>query len=97
LKIIRLLATGEHNVTDIATALGLPAVNVSHHLHVLKVSRLIEGVKRGRFVWYALRAGLLEEAVAAGIPGEALNLGCCQIVMPLVGPTEQHPPNPKKC
>lgn len=85
LKIVRFLADGPHNVTEIADMLAVPAVNVSHHLHVLKVSRLIEGKKKGRFVWYALRSGVLEDAIAAGVPGEALNLGCCQLLLPLGG------------
>jgi DNA-binding transcriptional ArsR family regulator len=86
LKIVRFLAEGPHNVTEIVEMLTIPAVNVSHHLQVLKVSGLIQGKKKGRFVWYSLRAGVLEEAVKAGVPGDALNLGCCQIVLPLGGP-----------
>jgi DNA-binding transcriptional ArsR family regulator len=82
LKIVRFLADGPHNVTEIADKLAIPAVNVSHHLHVLKVSQLIQSTKKGRFVWYSLRPGVLE-AVRAGGPGEALNLGCCQILLPL--------------
>jgi DNA-binding transcriptional ArsR family regulator len=86
LKIVRFLADGPHTVTEIADMLAIPAVNVSHHLNVLKVSQLIQGKKKGRFVWYSLRSGVLEEAIAAGVPGETLNLGCCQIVLPLGGP-----------
>jgi DNA-binding transcriptional ArsR family regulator len=82
LKIVRFLADGPHNVTEIVEMLGIPAVNVSHHLTVLKHSRLIQSKKQGRFVWYSLRAGVLEEATQAGLPKEALNLGCCQIVIP---------------
>jgi DNA-binding transcriptional ArsR family regulator len=85
LRIVRLLADGERNVTQIIEAAGIPALNVSHHLTVLKTAGLIRGQKRGRFVWYALRPGVLEEVVAAGVPGEALNLGCCRIVLPLGG------------
>ena len=83
LKIVRFLADGPHNVTEIAGMLATPAVNVSHHLAVLKHARLIRGRKQGRFVWYGLQPGVLEEAVAAGVPGEALNLGCCRIELPL--------------
>ncbi|MDB5306012.1 MAG: nmtR 3 [Gemmataceae bacterium] len=83
LKIVRFLADGPHNVTEIADMLDVPAVNVSHHLTVLKHAGLIKGKKRGRFVLYALGAGVLEEAVEAGIPREALNLGCCRLELPL--------------
>jgi DNA-binding transcriptional ArsR family regulator len=85
LKIIRLLADGERNVTQIIEAVGVPALNVSHHLTVLKNAKLIRSDKRGRFVWYSLRAGVLEDAVEAGIPTEALNLGCCRIEFPPKG------------
>ena len=82
LKIVRFLADGPHNVTEIADMLAIPAVNVSHHLTVLKHARLIQSKKQGRFVWYSLRSGVLEEATGAGIPKEAINLGCCQILLP---------------
>jgi len=59
-----------------------PAVNVSHHLNVLRNSKLIRGKKHGRFVNYSLTPGLLEEAIEAGVPREALNLGCCKLELP---------------
>lgn len=80
LKIVRFLADGEQNVTTIAKMLKL--VNVSHHLTALKHAGLIRSKKQGRFVWYSLRLGVLEEAVDAGIPREALNLGCCKLELP---------------
>jgi DNA-binding transcriptional ArsR family regulator len=83
LKIVRFLSTGPHHVTDIAAMLGLPAVNVSHHLKVLEVSGLVEGTKRGRFVWYSLRPGVLERTPVEGDAADAINLGCCKILVPL--------------
>lgn len=83
LRIVRLLADGPRNVTEITTALAIKPLNVSHHLTVLKTAGLIEGRKKGRFVHYALRPGVLDDAVAAGVPEEALNLGCCRVVLPL--------------
>jgi DNA-binding transcriptional ArsR family regulator len=85
LKIVRFLADGPHNVTEIVEMLAIKAVNVSHHLTVLKHAGLIAGKKKGRFVLYSLRPGVLEEAVDAGVPAEALNLGCCRIELPLGG------------
>lgn len=83
LKIVRFLADGPQNVTAIAEMLRLKnVVNVSHHLSVLKNANLIRGKKNGRFVLYSLRPGVLEDAVEAGIPKDALNLGCCRIEMP---------------
>lgn len=88
LKIVRFLADGPHTVTEIAEMLDIPAVNLSHHLTVLKHAKLIRGKKKGRFVWYSLEAGVLDEVVGAGIPKDALNLGCCRIELPLGGGQE---------
>ncbi len=82
LKIVRLLADGPHNVTQIVNALKISPLNVSHHLTVLKHARLIRGEKHGRFVIYSLSDGVLHEVVEAGVPKESLDLGCCQIVLP---------------
>lgn len=82
LKIVRFLADGPHTVTEIVAMLGIPAVNVSHHLSVLRNARLIRGKKQGRFVHYSLSPGVLEEAVESGIPKDALNLGCCRLELP---------------
>ncbi len=82
LKIVRFLADQEHNVTEIAAMLEIPLVNVSHHLNVLRNSGLIEGRKDGRFVWYRLYEGVLADAVAAGVPREVLDLGCCRLELP---------------
>ena len=89
LKIVRFLAEGAHNVTEIANMLAIEAVNVSHHLNVLRQAKLILGKKSGRFVWYSLRSGVLDEVIEAGIPKGALNLGCCQLVMPNTGETSE--------
>ncbi len=83
LNIVRFLTDGPRTVTAIADMLGVPAVNVSHHLTVLKVAGLIAGDKRGRFVHYALKPGVLRAAVAAGVPEDTLDLGCCRLEMPL--------------
>jgi DNA-binding transcriptional ArsR family regulator len=93
LKIVRFLADGPHNVTEIAEMLDVAAVNVSHHLTVLKTAGLIGGKKKGRFVLYSLRPGVLEEAVKAGVPKDALNLGCCRIELPLGEPTRKNEAN----
>lgn len=82
LNIVRLLSDGARNVTEIIAALAIKPLNVSHHLSVLKNAGLIKGDKKGRFVWYALRPGVLEDAVGAGVPREALNLGCCKLELP---------------
>lgn len=93
LKIVRFLADGPHNVTEIAEMLDVAPVNVSHHLTVLKISGLIAGKKKGRFVLYSLRPGVLEDVVEAGVPKDALNLGCCRIQLPLGEPSQKNESN----
>src|SRR5262245_19608641 len=83
LKVVRFLVNGPHNVTEISQMLDIPVVNVSHHLSVLRHANLIRGRKKGRFVWYELVAGVLDEVIESGIPKEALDLGCCQLLLPL--------------
>ncbi|MFO0863163.1 MAG: metalloregulator ArsR/SmtB family transcription factor [Gemmataceae bacterium] len=61
LQIVRLLADGPHNVTQITEALKIPPLNVSHHLTVLKTAHLIQGEKKGRFVIYSLCDHVLNE------------------------------------
>lgn len=79
LKIVQLLGGGPHNVSQIAEAIDITPLNLSHHLTVLKHAALIKGAKRGRFVFYSLRPGVLQDAVAAGIPRQVLDLGCCEL------------------
>jgi DNA-binding transcriptional ArsR family regulator len=85
LRVIRVLADGPRNVSQIADAIGITPLNLSHHLAVLKHADLIRGKKHGRFVLYALTPGVLEDALEAGIPKEALNLGCCRLEIPAAG------------
>src|SRR5262249_34622717 len=80
LKIVRFLSDGPKNVTEIGAMLKTPVVNVSHHLTVLKHSGLVTSEKRGRFVFYALKEGVLQSDGSLAI--ERLDLGCCRLELP---------------
>jgi len=54
LELLELLAQCERSVDALATAMGLPIANVSHHLQVLRQSGLVVGRKEGLFVYYRL-------------------------------------------
>jgi DNA-binding transcriptional ArsR family regulator len=84
LKIVRFLRDGPKNVTEIAEMLRTPVVNVSHHLTVLKHSGLVNNKKRGRFVYYSLRDGVLQADGSLAI--EHLDLGCCRLELPMSEP-----------
>jgi DNA-binding transcriptional ArsR family regulator len=82
LRIVRVLRGGPRSVGEIADELGLPLVNVSHHLHVLKHARLVHSRKHGRYVLYSLPPGILQDD---GTATEHLDLGCCRLEIPKPG------------
>jgi DNA-binding transcriptional ArsR family regulator len=82
IKIIRFLRDGPHNVTEIAEMLKTPAVNVAHHMGVLRHANIVRGQKRGRFVYYSLKPGFLQSAERGDLGKEYLDLGCCRLEVP---------------
>ena len=72
LSILFLLTKGEHTVTNIAAALRVEIVNISHHLKLLKQAGLVTGERDGRMVIYSLigakvTGGLLELSHPSGV------------------------------
>lgn len=55
LLILYRLAQGPHHVGQLAEMLGVPMVNMSHHLGVLRQAGLLDDEKDGRRVVYHLR------------------------------------------
>jgi DNA-binding transcriptional ArsR family regulator len=78
IKIVRFLADGPHNVTEIAEMLRTLPVNVAHHMSVLRQADIVRSRKRGRFVYYSLTPGFHHTEEGA----EFLNLGCCRLEVP---------------
>lgn len=60
LQILGRLADRPHNVGELAKALELPMVNMSHHLGVMRQAGLLEDEKVGRRVIYKLRTEVAE-------------------------------------
>src|SRR5207245_1778606 len=54
LKILNYLRDGTKNVSELAEMLKAEIVNVSHHLGVLRETKLVQDEKKGRFVYYSL-------------------------------------------
>jgi rhodanese-related sulfurtransferase len=54
LELIELLAQRERTVDALASALGVPLANASHHLRALRSARLVETRNEGTFVFYRL-------------------------------------------
>jgi ArsR family transcriptional regulator len=68
LRILSLLASapdGEICVCDLVEPVGRSQPTVSHHLKILSEAGLIEGDKRGRWVWYRAVPDRLAELRAA--------------------------------
>lgn len=78
LRIISLLLEGERNVGEIATALDEEVVKISHHLGILRRSKILLATKQGRYMIYALHP---EVFIAPTGPNEELQLhfGCCHL------------------
>ncbi len=60
--ILAVLAAGAAPVGDLAARVGVPVVNMSHHLNVLHRAGILASVKRGRHVLYALDPALFTPA-----------------------------------
>ena len=67
LGILSLLAKGPKNVTALCKALGLKQATVSNHLGLLRMGRLVNGVRQGKAVVYTMdKANLKALALAVG-------------------------------
>ena len=79
IRIIECLRTGSKNVTELAQALEVEIVNVSHHLGVLRTAGLVEDVKDGRFVVYSLHPKIFH---SDSTKATYLDLGWCRVEIP---------------
>ncbi len=79
IRVIECLRTGSMNVTDLARALKVEIVNVSHHLGVLREAGLVEAVKDGRFVIYSLHPKVFQNDSSKAT---YLDLGWCRVEIP---------------
>jgi ArsR family transcriptional regulator len=68
LRVLSMLAAspeGEVCVCDFVEPLAKSQPTVSHHLRVLGDAGLVQGDRRGKWVWYSLNRGRLEELRSA--------------------------------
>ena len=68
LRVLSMLAAspeGEVCVCDFVEPLAKSQPTVSHHLRVLSDAGLVQGDRRGKWVWYSLNRGRLEELRSA--------------------------------
>ncbi|QDT93641.1 ArsR/SmtB family transcription factor [Gimesia algae] len=78
LRIVNLLRSGEFTVSDIAEFLETEVVTVSHHLQILKNSKIVSPRREGRYIYYRLHSELFQNCNESN---HYLDLGCCRIEM----------------
>lgn len=74
IRVIYELAKGSINVKELAKAMNVEMVNISHHLQKMRESALIESEKLGRFVFYKLSSAFRVEpdgTIVLSVPGLA--------------------------
>ena len=64
LDVVQALAGGERCVCDLVADLNLAQSRLSFHLKVMREAGLIEAREEGRWVYYRLRSGALEQLQA---------------------------------
>ena len=64
LEVVQALGGGERCVCELSQGLGLAQSRLSFHLKVMREAGLIEAREEGRWVYYRLRAGALEQLQA---------------------------------
>lgn len=80
LLILYRLGQAPHNVGELARLLGVPMVNMSHHLGVMRQAGLIEDEKDGRRVVYRLHPDLVVEPDHDGALA-TLAVGCYRLAI----------------
>ena len=66
-RIIAALTEGEMNVGTLAQVVGISESAVSHHMRHLRQMRLVRARKEGRFVYYALDDGHINDLYRCGL------------------------------
>lgn len=83
LRIVEMLVRGEHCVCDLQSGVGAYQSRLSFHLKKLKEAGLVSDRKVGRWVYYSLNPGVLEEVTAflrdasEAETGPCCAPGCC--------------------
>jgi DNA-binding transcriptional ArsR family regulator len=74
LRVVEALMDGPKHVNELNAKLKLEQSLLSHHLKVLRDSKLVSAERDGKAVLYSLSS-----KVAGKRSGRAIDLGCCRI------------------
>jgi ArsR family transcriptional regulator, cadmium/lead-responsive transcriptional repressor len=64
LHLLLILLEGEHNVSELVTAVGSSQGRVSIHLQCLRWCGFVTSERRGKYVYYRVRDGRVRELIA---------------------------------
>jgi len=80
LEIVRLLSHGERCVCELQKTIGAAQSRLSFHLRALKVAGLVTDRREGRWVYYAVNRGALDQIAAfAGAVKPGKHAGSCRM------------------
>src|SRR5215468_4206174 len=94
LLILYRLAQGPHHVGKLADLVGIPMVNMSHHLGVMRQAGVLDDSKDGRRVIYKLRPEVFSPGPTPDVLG-VLTLGNFRVVLRSKPEPPPGPPNSK--
>lgn len=80
MAVLHRLAESPRHVGELAELAGVPMVNMSHHLGVLRLAGLVQDVKTGRRVLYSLHPEVYEPSDAPEQLG-VLNMGPYKMIL----------------
>lgn len=62
-RMLELLKDGRRSAGELAAEFKLSNATISHHLAILREAGLVSEERQGKFIYYELRASVLEEAM----------------------------------
>ena len=63
-KILDMLKNGDMTAGEIADEFDMTKPSISHHLDILKQSKLVLAVKKGQYVNYSLNTTVVDETIS---------------------------------
>ena len=63
-KILDMLKNGDMSAGEIADEFDMTKPSISHHLDILKQSKLVLAVKKGQYVNYSLNTTVVDETIS---------------------------------
>jgi DNA-binding transcriptional ArsR family regulator len=75
IRILAILVSGEHCVSELVDRLGVDQPKVSHHLGILRAASIIRSRRDGRHINYSVRPGVHRRQVLPDGVTDVIDLG----------------------